>query len=115
LAEKLKDPEFRKYLLQQVADDLKKTSRPLPLMVGNGNNSKSSFIEISYEDLEKKIEKKIPSSDDRPVPSWVIRHSLEGKELEKNRLFNSRMDIHCEWIHPDRFRYHHEIIDGKGN
>lgn len=42
---------------------------------------------------------------------WWIRHELQGKELEDNRAYNNRRDIHCEWIHPDRFRYHHEMID----
>jgi len=46
-------------------------------------------------------------------PLWAKRISLEGEELEDNRRYNSNKSIHWEWIHPDRFRYHHEINDGK--
>lgn len=44
-------------------------------------------------------------------PTWVERISLQGKELEENRKYNSNRSIHGEWIHPDRFRYHHEVYE----
>lgn len=42
-------------------------------------------------------------------PHWAKRISLEGAALEENRKYN-RSNIHCEKIHPDRFRFHHEIM-----
>lgn len=47
------------------------------------------------------------------TPGWATRISLEGDALEKNRQYNKRIDLHGEWVHPDRFRYSHIVeVDG---